>query len=188
VADQQLVFEQTIEGLFVRAVGSRMTPRLKQRLREAGVDLDRKLLPAYPFGVWMQSLKVGSEELFPGQPPDVAQFQLGELFIEGYRETFLGRAVLGMIRVLGPRRTLRRSTQNFRSGNNYTETKLTEVDETCSELWMNEVGPYPSFTAGIIHGALVACGVTPTVEMRDHDGHACTYRISWGAAAEAKSA
>jgi len=185
---EKLVFEQTIEALFVRAVGSRMSPALRRRLKDLGIDLEKKLRPAYTFEQWMGSLKAGAEELFPSQPLDQAMFQLGELFIDGYRETFLGRAVLGVVRVLGPKRTLKRSTQNFRSGNNYTETRLTEVDDTTSELWLNEVGPYPSFTAGIIHAGLVACGVVPTVTMEGHDGHACTYRVSWGAPAEAKSA
>lgn len=175
----KVVFEQTIEGLFVRGLGSRVTPPLKARLRDAGLDLDAKLLPAYPFEVWMRTLEVTARGLFPELPVEQAMFRVGESFIDGYRETFLGRAVLGMIRVLGPRRTLLRATQNFRSGNNYTDTKITEVDPTTIDLWMNEVGPWPTFTAGIIHAGMVATGATPKIDIRDHDGHACTFRVSW---------
>lgn len=176
---EKVVFEQTIEGLFVRALGSRMTPAIKTQLKGAGLDLDAKLLPAYPFDVWMKALEVTARGLFPEQSMEQAMFRVGESFVEGYRETFLGRAVLGMIRVLGPRRTLLRSTQNFRSGNNYTETKITEVDPTTIDLWMNEVGAWPTFTAGIIHAGMAATGATPRIDIRDHDGHACTFRVSW---------
>ena len=34
-----------------------------------------------------------------------------------------------------PRRTVLRATQNFRSGNNYTEARVTDVSESCMELW-----------------------------------------------------
>jgi uncharacterized protein (TIGR02265 family) len=92
----------------------------------------------------------------------------------------LGRAVLSMLRVLGPRRALMRATQNFRAGNNFTESKLNELGPGQFELWMNEVGPYPAFTAGIIHAGLRVAGAKDiAVEMTGYDGHACTYRINW---------
>ena len=176
---EKVVFEQTIEGLFVRALGPQLTPGFKQRLAAIGLDVDARLRPAYPFDVWMKSLEIAASELYPTQPTTEAMFKVGTHLIDGYKETFLGRAVLGMIRVLGPRRMLMRATQNFRSGNNYTESRVTDVDPHTLELWMNEVGPYPTFTAGIIHAALAATGVTPKVVVKDHDGHACTFVCSW---------
>ncbi len=176
---EKLVFEQTIEGLFMRGLGPRVTPALKARLRTAGVNLDATLLPAYPFDVWMKSLEATAEELYAELPTDQAMFHVGERFIEGYRDTLLGRAVLGMVRVLGPHRALARARQSFRSGNNYTEATLTPIGPEASELWMNEVGPWPGFTAGIIHAALGAAGVVPVVVPTQHDGHACTYRVTW---------
>lgn len=76
-----------------------------------------------------------------------------------------------------------RATQNFRAGNNYTESKLRELGPTQFELWMNEVGPYPAFTAGIIHAGLRVAGAQDIViEMSGYDGHACVYRINWNEA------
>ncbi len=178
--DQLVVFEQAIDGLFNRALGHRLTPPIRARLRVAGVDLEKKLLPAYAFEVWMGALKVVAEELFPELTVEGAMFRVGEHMISGYQETFMGRAVLGMIRVIGPKRTLMRATHNFRSANNYTVSRITEVAPTCFEVWMNEVGPYPSFTAGIFHAAMQAAGASlPKVDFTGHDGHACSYRISW---------
>jgi uncharacterized protein (TIGR02265 family) len=175
---EQVVFEQTVEGL-LRAIRPRLTPSCQVRLKAAGLDVDAKLLPAYAFDVWMKCLLVSAEELWPHEPREQALFRVGEAFIEGYRETFMGRAVLGVIRVIGPRRALQRATRSFRSGNNYTEATVSEVSDTCLELWMNEVGPYPSFTQGLIEAALRASGVAPDVEIKNYDGHGCTYRCSW---------
>jgi len=180
MADELLIFEQTIEALFVRALGGRLTPDCKARLRQAGLDVDQKLKPAYPFKSWMTFIRIAAEELFPGVPLPEGTFKLGEAHIEGFRETMLGRAVLSLLRVLGPRRALNRATQNFRSGNNYTESRLTELGPGRFELWMNEVGDFPSFTAGIIHAGLTIAGAKELqVEPSGYDGHACTYRISW---------
>ncbi|MBZ4421200.1 DUF2378 family protein [Myxococcus sp. RHSTA-1-4] len=180
MADELLIFEQTIEALFLRALSGRLTPECKARLRQAGLDVDQKLRPAYPFESWMTFLRIGAEELFPQEPIDQGTWKLGEAYIEGFRETMLGRAVLSLLRVLGPRRALMRATQNFRAGNNYTESKLRELGPQQFELWMNEVGAYPSFTAGIIHAGLRVAGAKDIViETSGYDGHACTYRISW---------
>ncbi|WP_338869689.1 DUF2378 family protein [Myxococcus stipitatus] len=180
MADELLVFEQTIEALFLRALQGRLTPACKERLRQAGLDVDQKLRPAYSFDSWMAFLRIAAEELFPRDSVAQGTWKLGEAYIEGFRETMLGRAVLSLLRVLGPRRTLMRATQNFRAGNNYTESKLTELNPTQFELWMNEVGAYPDFTAGIIHAGLRVAGAQEVrVEPSNYDGHACTYRISW---------
>ncbi|MCP3058157.1 DUF2378 family protein [Myxococcus sp. K38C18041901] len=180
MADELLVFEQTIEALFLRALHGRLTPACKQRLKQAGLDVDQKLRPAYSFTSWMAFLRIAAEELFPQEAVAQGTWKLGEAYIEGFRETMLGRAVLSLLRVLGPRRTLMRATQNFRAGNNYTESKLVELTPTQFELWMNEVGDYPDFTAGIIHAGLRVAGAQEVrVEPSGYDGHTCTYRISW---------
>ena len=183
MADELLVFEQTIEAMFLRALGGRMTPSCKARLRQAGLDLDRKLQPAYPFQSWMSFLRIAAEEFHPNEPLDVGVFKLGMAYIEGFRETMLGRAVLSMLRVLGPRRALMRATQNFRAGNNYTESRMKELGPRQFELWMNEVGSLPTFTAGILHAGLRTAGAENIrVDLSGYDGHACTYCISWSEA------
>ena len=183
MADELLVFEQTIEAVFVRALHGRLPPSCKERLRQAGLDLDRKLRPAYPFAEWMAFLRITAEELYPGEPLETGAFKIGEACIDGFRETMLGRAVLSLLRVLGPKRALMRATQNFRAGNNYTESRLKELAPRQFELWMNEVGPLPTFTAGILHAGLRTAGAENIrIDLSGYDGHACTYCISWSEA------
>lgn len=175
----KVVFNHTVEAMFTRALGAQLTPNGKRRLKELGIDLAR-LAPSYPFDIWMESLRIAASDAFPTRSIDDAMFRMGELLIEGYRSTIMGNAVLGMIRMLGPKRTLSRTTQNFRSGNNYTEARLVETGPTSYELWMNEVGAYPQFTAGIIHAGLRASGAEGVeITTSGHDGHACTYQIRW---------
>jgi uncharacterized protein (TIGR02265 family) len=180
MAGELLVFEQTIEALFLRALAGRLTPECRARLRQAGLDVDQKLKPAYSFQSWMLFIRIAAEELFPSEPLSEATFKLGEVYVEGFRQTMLGRAVMSLLRVLGPRRTVARATQNFRAGNNYTETRITELGPAQFELWMNEVGDFPEFTAGIIYAGVRMSGAQePRVEPMGYDGHACTYRITW---------
>lgn len=181
--DELLVFEQTIEAVYVRALHGRLPPTCKTRLRQAGLDLDQKLRPAYPFTSWMTFLRITAEELYPGEPLEIGAFKIGEACIDGFRETMLGRAVLSLLRVLGPKRALMRATQNFRAGNNYTESRIKEVSPRQYELWMNEVGSLPTFTAGILHAGLRTAGAESVrVDLSGYDGHACTYCISWSEA------
>ncbi|WP_309892853.1 DUF2378 family protein [Archangium sp.] len=181
--DELLVFEQTIEAVYVRALHGRLPPTCKARLRQAGLDLDQKLRPAYPFTAWMTFLRITAEELYPGEPLEIGAFKIGEACIDGFRETMLGRAVLSLLRVLGPKRALMRATQNFRAGNNYTESRIREVSPRQYELWMNEVGSLPTFTAGILHAGLRTAGAESVrVDLSGYDGHACTYCISWSEA------
>ncbi len=180
MADELLVFEQTIEALFVRALGGKLSIECRARLRQVGLDVDQKLKPAYSFQCWMNTLRILAEEVHPKLPLPEATFKLGEAYVEGFRQTMLGRAVMSLLRVLGPRRTLARATQSFRAGNNYTETRLAELSPTQFDLWMNEVGAFPEFTAGIIQAGMRMSGAKDlNVEPRGYDGHGCTYRISW---------
>jgi uncharacterized protein (TIGR02265 family) len=177
---EKLVFEQIVEGLYVRALSKKMTLRCLERLKEAGINLNKPLLPAYPAETWFRAQVIAAEELFPGDSLNLAIRKLGEQMVEGYRETLLGHAVQALLKVVGPKTTLQKAARNFRSGNNYTETKLTELGPTSYELWINETGPNPHFDQGIIIAGLRAAGVPePLVEVGDFDGHACTYRVSW---------
>jgi uncharacterized protein (TIGR02265 family) len=177
---EKVVFDHTVEGLFQRGLKNRVSPKMKRRLVEAGLDLDKRLLPAYPFETWSACVKIAAEECHPGVSPETAYRMLGERMIEGYWETFIGGALMGLVKLLGIRRTLQRCQQNFRSGNSYTEAKLTQIGPTCYELWMNEAGQIRSFTLGIITAGVRATGVTSAVvTIARHDTESVTYRVSW---------
>src|SRR5262249_52387161 len=101
-------FAVAYEGLFHRGLGSSLTPRLKARLRAAGLDLDRPFEPAYPADRWPIFLRMTAEELFPAVPIGDALRKMGERFFLGYVETLVGKAMLAAMRVIGPMRSLGR--------------------------------------------------------------------------------
>lgn len=178
---QRLIFEHSVEGLFLRGLMGRLTPSLKAQLREAGVDLERSLLPAYPWEVWERSVGLTARALHPGEPDDVAWRLVGERMVDGYRETLVGGAMFGMLRLLGPRRMVGRTRQNFRSGNNYTEASVTDVGPRQVDLWMNEVGRLRYFTQGAVLAGMRGAGAPDArVEVTHFDDAGVTYRVSWG--------
>ncbi|MBL8919183.1 MAG: DUF2378 family protein [Myxococcaceae bacterium] len=179
---ERLVFEQTFEGLFVTGLRSRLSPGLREALKAEGLDLNQKLRPAYPLEVWTRCCLTAAKTLHPSAPMEEGMRLLGEAVVEGFASGFLGRAVLGMVRVLGPARALARTRQNFRAGNNYSEATVTPVSDTRYEVWMNEAGPTRYVCQGIILAGLREAK-TPDVKVAvaRHDDQAVWFDVSWKA-------
>ncbi|WP_224363681.1 DUF2378 family protein [Hyalangium versicolor] len=177
---EKLVFDQTLEGLFVRGLEGRITPSLRHHLRDVGVDLDRKLLPAYPFEIWCSCVRVVARELYTGAPEEQAYRALGECMVDGYRSTMMGRALFSVLQLLGPRRVLGRVQQSFRSGNNYTEVHLQELAPGHLELRVNETGPTRYLVQGAILAGLRGCGVREArVEVHGFTLEDVTFHVLW---------
>ncbi|MEW5741358.1 MAG: DUF2378 family protein [Myxococcota bacterium] len=176
---EKLWFQQSIEGLFVRGVGELMTPALRDQLRALGLELDR-LQPGYPADLVSKSIRVTAAELFPTLPEPEALREIGALFMRGYTETLIGRAMVQLMRVLGPRRTLERMQRNFRTGANYIETRFRSLGPGRVELWFNDVSGIPDFYAGVMtaggrqtgaRNVRVAC--SPATDA------SCTFLVEW---------
>ncbi|MBF5043222.1 DUF2378 family protein [Aggregicoccus sp. 17bor-14] len=180
--EAELVFQHAVEGLFHVGLKGQVTPPLQARLKDAGLDLSRPLLPAYPRAAWNRFIQVTAETLWPDETPEQAYHQLGRQLLLGYSRTLMGGAIIRLLRLIGPRRTLDRMTQNFRSGGNYNLCKVTELGPREVLLWMNEPTLHPSYVAGIVDMVLELVGVAErsiTVHARDEEG--CTYRVRWEA-------
>lgn len=97
---EPLLFDSYVEALVTRAYGPRVTPRLRAALRAHELDLDAKLKPGYPARLLAPWLSAMATELFPGQPLAEAQEAIGRRFIAGWKETFLGRAIMPLVKLL----------------------------------------------------------------------------------------
>lgn len=178
--NERLVFDQTVEGLYMRGLGGKIPAGLKEQLRREGLDLDRKLLPAYPVETWERCLGLTAKTFYPGRSDTEAMQLLGERHIAGFHETMLGRALAGVLKLMGPRRRLSRTRQNFRAGNNYQEVRITDVSPTEVDMWLNERGMLRYFKLGIILGSARAVGELDTkVVLKHFDDEGVTYRLSW---------
>lgn len=179
---ERLVYEHTVEGLFVRGLARRISPAVKQQLRQAGLDLDCKLLPAYPFDTWARCVAIAADALYPNELQSVAYQWLGARMVEGYRETFTGRLMFRVLQLLGPQRLVARTEQNFRSGNNYTEVRHTDIAANVVELCVNEPGP----TRYVVQGAMLETlraarpgDMGVRVDLIDFTAESVTFRVSW---------
>lgn len=176
-----LIFNHTIQGLFSRTFNEGVPAELKAQLRAAGVDLDKPLLPAYPVHTWCRCIELSAPVAFPRERRELAWRKLGERMIDGYQDSMIGSAMFSMLKLLGPKRTLQRAQKNFRTGNNYSEVRITEVGPTVMDLWFNETEePLRHFTSGLVLAGLRASGTeAPQVDIIDKDAKGFTVRAAW---------
>lgn len=175
---ERLVFSQTVEGL-LRAVGEDLDAPLKARLQRLGLDPTAPLLPAYPQAVFADALRAVAEALFPGEAAHEQEHRVGLRFMDGYAATFIGRAMVPMMRLIGPGRTLQRLSRQFRTGNNYSETKVSELGPGHYELWCSHVSS-PGWYEGLLERGLeLAGGRDVRVHLTRHDGEGATFDITW---------
>ena len=176
-----LVFNNSVQGLFSRTFPDGVPPELKAQLRAVGVDLDKPLLPAYPATTWARCVDLGARAAFPEERREVAWRRMGERMIDGYQDAMIGRAMFSMLQLLGPRRMLQRSQKNFRTGNNYTEVRFSDVSPTEMELWFNETDEVMRhFTVGLVLAGMRAGGADePQVRLHGTDAKGVTLRASW---------
>lgn len=126
-------------------------------------------------------MRIAAEEVYPNEDLAAAYKKLGERTIEGYFDTFIGKALKGVVKLIGPKRALMRTRQNFRSGNNYTDVQITEVNPTTFDLTMNEAGEIRWLTWGILDAGLklTAAEGALGVHVLKFDEQSVTYRVSW---------
>ncbi|RKH39076.1 DUF2378 family protein [Corallococcus sicarius] len=176
---EQVVFSHTVEGLLL-ALKGRLDGPLKAKLKAVGLDLDRELEAAYTNAQWQQMLLLGAEELFPTLPMPQAKWLLGERFIRGYFETNMGRALKGMLKLLGPARALERTSRNMATGSNYVQVDVERLAPTDYRLRVNDGGLHPEFMGALCHFGTLTTGVkglTTVVESRA--GLSAMFRVRW---------
>lgn len=178
---ERLVFAQSVDALFVRALGPHLTREGRRRLKDAGLDLNEPLRPAYGLELWKAFLRVAVSDIFPAAPPQEAWCGLGERYLQGYRQTAQGRASMSLVTRLGPRHTLERVPHNVRAGNNFNEVRVEELGTHAATLWMKDVAAdNPFFACGFLAETLRAAGAGDiAVHPVAFDGTAVTFRLTW---------
>lgn len=176
---EKLWFQQSIEGLFLRGVGQDMTPSLRAKLLALGIDLTA-LKPGYDAQVVSQAIRVTAAELFPTKPESEALREIGALFMRGYVQTLVGRAMVQLMKVVGPRRSLERMQRNFRTGSNYIETRFTSLGPGMAELWFNDVSGIADFYAGVMSaGGRMAAAGEVRVTVNPSEDASCRFVVEW---------
>ena len=177
---EDVVFKNTVEALFRRAFGSRLTGRCVERVREAGIDLQRPLEEAYPRETFYRCVRVLGEELYPEMTEDERMVQLGTTFMSGFEQTLIGKALLQTLRFMGARRALNRMAQNFRTSNNYLKVDVQELGPNEMRITLSQTSRASGYFEGVIRQALVLMGTQGVaVRREDDDGSRCTFHVTW---------
>ena len=177
---RRLVFEHTVEGLFRFSLRSRLSSQAWNGLRAVGIDLSKPLLPAYSDETWKRALELTVADLYPMLPREEGWRRLGREVVNGMVHTVLGRAMVGVARLLGPLRSLRRLNNTLRSADNYVESRLTELSPTSCEVWINEVMGQPSYYQGILEACIaLAGGQRARVRVVAREGTGARLHVEW---------
>jgi uncharacterized protein (TIGR02265 family) len=181
MTSDKLIPASLVEGLFVRALGTRLTPAAHERLRAAGLVLDQKLEATYPLEKWKDFLRIAADHVYAGLPLEAAYYAMGERFMDASAETLTGRALLGVMKLAGPMRTLGRAGRTFLANNTFSDVTLTEKGPTSAELRVNDVlADMPTFAAGVLSRSLELVGAHNVVAVPEaFDGTACTFHVRW---------
>ena len=111
-----------------------------EKLRVAGLDLNRKLAPAFPAADFYRWLVLAARHKYPKLSEVEACREVGRLaVVRGMKATLLGNAALKAMQLLGVRRSLKRIGNSFKHGNNYIEAKVTELGLTSIEIQLGPV-------------------------------------------------
>jgi uncharacterized protein (TIGR02265 family) len=179
---ERLIFANSVEALFVRGVGSQLTPEIKDELRSIGIDLSKRLLPAYPSDVYYAAIALLVRRLYPGLPPSTAQFKLGERSVLGLEETFLGRSAVVLSKLIGTRRAILRFPVSAMATTNYAKLEARELSPTQVEVTICPMDGDVNFMSGCISALITMTGghdgKTEVVE-HDREKERLVLRVSW---------
>ncbi len=166
----------------VDAARGRLTPRILERLKnEAGYE-DGVKRPSYPISTMDKVVKIFAAELYAGMPADQAQYEVGKLAMKRYTDSTVGKALMPLIRMLGPMRFLKRLPSMFRQANNYADVKVDIMGPATFILDHNEVSELPHYFRGVMEASIALIGLKePRCELLEYDGHRAKYRVSWNA-------
>ena len=186
--EDRLIYSEVIEGLIQYGLGGHVPSRLRERLGDLGLDVDR-LPSTFPVVTWHKCLRVIIEELFPGVPMDEAFRRLARQHVEGYGRTLMGRATVRVMRLLGPRRMVHRLPSVLSATDNYTAGSLEERGPAEFVLSLNSNMQPGAYVESLLEAMLRACGaVQPRVKQQESQPDSASYLLTWSEKPEGASA
>ncbi|MDY7225966.1 DUF2378 family protein [Hyalangium rubrum] len=179
--EDRLIYTEVVEGLVRHGLGGQVSPRLRERLRHLGLDVDRPP-PAFPVLAWQKCLHVIVEETFPGMPREEGFRRLAHRHVQGYGQTLIGKATLRVLRLLGPRRMVLRLPKVLSSTDNYTEGSAEERGPMEYTVSINSKQPL-GYVEGLFESVLLACGAArPRVTLLEGSEEHSTFLLTWSEA------
>jgi uncharacterized protein (TIGR02265 family) len=179
---EQLIYENAVEGLFIKGFGKKMTPRLKVGLKEIGLDLDAPLKTTYPGELINRCTKLLREQLFANEPDDLKAYTaIGSTTLDGYFDTVMGRAMVSVLRIVGHERIMDRLPRQMASGSNYQIVTVKRIKPGEAEVHCSDAQPHPGINVGVLNRAFAHYFQAPNFVCAIHEVQApgCLYRCTW---------
>ncbi len=173
------VFNHAVTGLFVKAFGAKVTPELRVRFKEKGLDLHHipMALDANVFSACFDELRAA---LFPGRDPDSAGREMGRTFLDAYFDTTMGALQRTMLKLVPTDRVVERAPQVAASGTNFIRPTVERLDAKHYQVTLNDHSTDPSFLAGLIErGIVMSRSEAPEVRITRLEGRQVRYDIRW---------
>jgi uncharacterized protein (TIGR02265 family) len=175
---ERLVFGHSMAALLDRCAKG-LSSEHWAALRALGVERERRL-PAYEYERWCRVVEYLAKAVHPELLAGDAEYELGRTFIEVYAETTVGRALFGLLKLLGVSRTIERLARSFRTGTNFTEVETRDKQKSQCSVWFNVVEQRGQFTHGILaRGLQLVGGSGVEVELVRLEGGGATYSVRW---------
>jgi uncharacterized protein (TIGR02265 family) len=176
--ETRVVFASSMEGLW-RGLAPANAEELAAFAKAGVVGPTPRFLAAYPVEAYSEVMDTCARTRF-GHLGELERYtEVGRLFVSGYSKTMVGSALLALLRVLGPRRTLERTTRNIRTANSYTEASLETLAPNHHRLRVNYVA-HPGFYRGIIEGTCLHAGAKELrVDLAEFTDNAPIYDVRW---------
>ncbi len=177
--EDRLIYSEVIEGLIQNGLGGHVPARLRERLGDLGLDVDRPP-STFPVVTWLKCLRVIVEELFPGVPMEEAFRRLARQHVDGYGRTLMGRATVRVMRLLGPRRMVNRLPSMLSATDNYTAGTVEERGPREFVLSLNSNLQPAAYAEALFEALLSACGaVEPRVTRQENHEDRSSYLLTW---------
>jgi uncharacterized protein (TIGR02265 family) len=176
-SSEALIFNGVVEAAFVRGLADRLTPEVKVRFNEVGINLDR-LLPGYPFPIWDAGLRVAAT-LFPELDQEAAIREVGRRFLAEGRHRRQLELAAPVFRLLGIHRALQRILGR-QMGDNVNKLSYTELDPKTAQMEMSYVGTHPEFSQGTFILLIeILGGKNVTVKIVARTPPSATFWLHW---------
>jgi uncharacterized protein (TIGR02265 family) len=179
---EQVIYENAVEGMFLKGFGKKLTPRLKAELKEIGLDVDAPLKTTYPGVLINKCTEALRRHLYAHEKDDLkAYIDIGSTTLDGYFDTIMGRAMVSVLRIVGYERIIDRLPRQMASGTNYQFVTVKRTKPGEAEVHCSDCKPHPGINVGVLGRAFGHYFQAPDFKIVIHklDETGCTYLLNW---------
>jgi uncharacterized protein (TIGR02265 family) len=165
------------ENLFLRALDVQ-GPLREALLREGFDPADVK--EAYPLRVLNACVDLASGHLWPGRPLEEGRRELGRLFVQGWKQTVLGKVVTFAVGLLGPTRYLNLFPEHLKMDTLRIHAVSIPVGARAVRVEVHDnPGNTPHFMAGMLEEGLRMTRVEPVIDVEVLAPRSFNLHVRW---------